>query len=67
MNCNDCKFCKGKRGSAGKFECKRPVFSTIYNRPIYAYMDVQLSDECHYGGTVVHEKSEDAAARTAAS
>jgi hypothetical protein len=68
MKCNECKFCIKKRGcSSGTYECKRPVYSKFYNRPLYAYMDVQPSDECHYGGIEVYEKSENTTTRTAAS
>lgn len=56
MVCNECNFCKKKRGaSLNSYECKRPVYSKFYNRPIYAYMDVNPDDQCHYRGEVNEE------------
>ena len=68
MKCNECQFCRAKRGrvAPNSYECKRPVYSKFYNRPVYAYMDVNASDECHYGG-IENEKSKDTASRAAAS
>ena len=59
MKCNECNCCyKANSHGTSKYVCKRHVFSKIYMRPMYAYMDVHPDDECHYGGNVDYEKSD---------
>ena len=66
MKCKNCKYCRalygGKKGLT-KYECKRAVKTG--RGIVYAYMDVNLNDNCHYGGIIEHEKHENTAARAA--
>lgn len=47
MKCKDCSCMIGKRGNLGQKECKK-VQKTLRGALVYAYIDVNPEDECHY-------------------
>ena len=48
MKCKDCECFRGKRGrKGGQTECKRAT-RTLKGSLVYAYIDVEPDDECHY-------------------